>query len=65
VPNFGIDISQAIQSTDLNEWLHNRELIQQLVRQYLIRAQTKMKDKADQHRTDRVFNVGDSVYLKA
>jgi len=58
-------MSQAVQSADLTKWLQDRELLQQLVRQHLIRAQSKMKVQADKHHTDRVFNVGDSVYLKA
>lgn len=41
--HFGIDITQSCSITDLNNWLEERELMQQLVRQYLLRAQNKMK----------------------
>jgi transposase InsO family protein len=63
--HFGFDISQSCQSSDLAQWLSDRELMQQLVRQHLLRAQAKMKFQADKHRSDRVFNIGESVYLKA
>ena len=41
--HFGIDIAETCQSTDLQDWLEEKELIQKLVRQHLIRAQAKMK----------------------
>lgn len=63
--HFGIEISQSCQNADVQNWLEQRELMQQLVRQHLIRAQNKMKVQADKHRYARSFNVGDSVYLKA
>ena len=63
--HFGIDISQACKSSDLQGWLEERSLMQSLVRQHLIRAQHKMKTQADRHRTPRTFQSGDSVYLKA
>ena len=39
--------------------------MQSLVRQQLNRAQHKMKNQANRHRTPRSFQPGDSVYLKA
>ena len=63
--HFGIDISQACKSSDLQGWLEERSLMQSLVRQHLIRAQHKMKTQADRHRTPRTFQSGDYVYLKA
>ena len=38
--------------------------MQNLVRQHLIRAQDRMKRQADKGRSERVFQVGDRVYLK-
>lgn len=35
-----------------------------LLKQHLSRAQLRMKTQADKHRTERVFQVGDMVYLK-
>jgi hypothetical protein len=63
--HFGIDISQSCQVAELNKWLTERELMQHAVCQHLIRAQNKMKLQADKHRSDREFQQGDSVYLKA
>lgn len=34
------------------------------VRRHLLRAQQRMKAQADKRRSERSFNVGDSVYLK-
>lgn len=34
------------------------------VRQHLLRAQQRMKSQADKHRSERSFNVGDSVFLR-
>lgn len=49
---------------DLASWLKEREIMQQLLHQNLLKAQNKMKQQADKHRTDRQFVVGDKVYLK-
>jgi hypothetical protein len=36
----------------------------ELTRQHLARAQQRMKHQADKNRVERVFQVGDQVYLK-
>jgi hypothetical protein len=36
----------------------------QVLRQHLLRAKTRMKKQADQHRSERNFAIGDLVYLK-
>lgn len=59
----GLDIENC-QVPNLDEWLQDRSLMQQLLHQHLLRAQKKMKQSADKHRTDRSFSVGDQVYLK-
>jgi hypothetical protein len=48
---------------DLNEWLSKRSLMQDLARQYLLRAQAKMK-QSDKHHSEHTFQVGDWVFLK-
>lgn len=37
----------------------------ELVRQHLLRAKDRMKRQSDKHRSERVFQVGDWVFLKA
>ena len=56
--------ASACAASDLSDWLHEREVMQNLVRQHLIRAQDRMKRQADKGRSERVFQVGDRVYLK-
>lgn len=53
--HFGIDITQSCQVPDLQKWLTERELMQQLVKQHLHRAQSKMKNQADKRRSFRTF----------
>jgi hypothetical protein len=53
--HFGIDLAQSCPVDDLCTWLEERELMQHLVRQHLVRAQNKMKTQADKKRTNRVF----------
>jgi hypothetical protein len=50
---------------DLQDWLKEREVITSLLRQHLLRAQQRMKFQADKKRSDREFEVGDWVFLKA
>jgi hypothetical protein len=48
----------------LEDWLLDRSLMQDLIKQHLARAQERMKRQADKNRTKRSFDVGDLVYLK-
>ncbi|XP_040379158.1 uncharacterized protein LOC121054199 [Oryza brachyantha] len=49
---------------DLKEWLHERKVMIQLLKQHLNRAQQLMKLQADKKRSFREFQVGDQVFLK-
>jgi hypothetical protein len=49
---------------DLETWMQERELLSELVKQQLARAQQRMKSQADKNRSERSFEVGDRVYLK-
>ncbi|XP_073351889.1 uncharacterized protein [Aegilops tauschii subsp. strangulata] len=49
---------------DLSEWVADRAQMEALVRQHLLRARQQMKDLADKCRSDRIFAVGDRVFLK-
>lgn len=44
--------------------LQKRERMIQLVKLHMIRAQDRMRNQADKHRTDRRFTQGDWVWLK-
>ena len=44
--------------------LEAREAIIELLEFHIRRAQQRMKDLANRHRSDRVFAVGDWVYLE-
>jgi hypothetical protein len=49
---------------DVDTWLQERKQVQELLRQHLERVRLRMKHQADKHRTERVFQLGDFVYLK-
>jgi hypothetical protein len=61
---FGIDPTDASPITSLTEWLNERELMQHLIHQHLLRGQDRMKKQADKKRSERQFQVGDMVFLK-
>ncbi|KAK6124204.1 hypothetical protein DH2020_042040 [Rehmannia glutinosa] len=48
----------------LEQTLHMQQLIQHQLKHLLTQAQDRMKKLADKHRVERVFNIGDWVYLK-
>jgi hypothetical protein len=56
--------SSAPNLPELSRWLEDRQLMLQLVRQHLLRAQARMKRQADKRRSERSFSVGDMVFVK-
>lgn len=62
--HFGLDVDALQDVPDLHTWMQNRELMQAVVKQHLLRANARMKRQADKHRFERQFAVGDSVFLK-
>ncbi|KAA8524513.1 hypothetical protein F0562_010936 [Nyssa sinensis] len=44
--------------------LRDRDAILKLLKEHLVQSQQRMKQQADKHRSERVFVVGDWVYLK-
>uniref|UniRef100_A0A8R7Q7P2 Tf2-1-like SH3-like domain-containing protein n=1 Tax=Triticum urartu TaxID=4572 RepID=A0A8R7Q7P2_TRIUA len=62
--HLGIVPSTTSSVADLDAWLQERSEMLQLLHQQLLRAQQRMKSQADTHRSERSFEVGDSVYLK-
>jgi hypothetical protein len=62
--HFGIDSLDTCPSMELTDWLEEKQLMQNLIKQHLLRAQRHMKNQAEKRRSERVFNNGDWVYLK-
>ena len=64
-PNFGgmPNVSLAVEHLPSGLALPSQDHIEQL-RAHLLRAQERMKKQADKHRSEKVFQVGDSVLLK-
>jgi hypothetical protein len=59
----GIDPPPAADGK-LADWLQERAVMTELIRQHLVRAQDRMKKQADKNRTEHEFAVGTMVYLK-
>ncbi|KAA3477606.1 Retrotransposable element Tf2 [Gossypium australe] len=57
-------LAEASSVTVVDRSLQAREAARKLLHFHLKRAQTCMKQLADKHRTERIFHVGDLVYLK-
>lgn len=55
--HLGLDITMAAPVPELHQWLEDRELMQSLVRQHLLRAQACMKHQADKHHVDRCWGL--------
>ena len=62
--HFGIQGAAQCSSQDLTQWLGDRALMHQVIRDNLQRAQHRMKQQADKHRLECEFEVSDWVYLK-
>lgn len=48
----------------VDQWGMDMESTLKMVKEHLVQAQNHMKQLADRHRTKRVFQVGDWVYLR-
>ncbi|XP_026400580.1 uncharacterized protein LOC113296490 [Papaver somniferum] len=48
----------------VQDYLYDRDHMLQMLREDLLKVQTRMKFFSDKHRTDRTFAVGDMVFLK-
>jgi hypothetical protein len=51
-------------STDLTAFLQDKAVMNNLLQQHLAQAKQRMKSQADKRRSKRVFQVGDTVFLK-
>jgi hypothetical protein len=59
---FGVSADYALPSPDIDDWLAHHTLVNELVRQPLLRAQRRQKDFW--YRIERIFVVGGRVFLK-
>lgn len=62
--DFGISSESAIQVSGLDEWLNERQVLNDLVRQHLLRAKDHMKKQVDAKRSECSFLVLEWVFLK-
>jgi hypothetical protein len=62
--HFGITAESIVPVTELADWLRERQLMTKVIKLHLTRACDRMKKQADKHRSERSFEVGESVYLK-
>ncbi|XP_066317156.1 uncharacterized protein [Miscanthus floridulus] len=62
--HFVITNDVQAHAPELDQWLLERNLLQDVIQHQLHRAQQRMKHYADQHRSERELAVGEMVYLK-
>lgn len=60
----GVTNTSLCHAAELEQWLLERNLLNDLLYHHLHRAQQRMKHQADKNRSEREFAVGDQVYLK-
>jgi hypothetical protein len=61
---FGITATNSTPVDNLDQWLQERSVVQDLTRQHLSRAQLRMKYQANNGRTEHEFQEGDQVFVK-
>ena len=59
-----MNLDEVAPVPELHKWMADRELMHNVVKQHLLRAQARMKRQADKGRSERHFTVGDMVFLK-
>lgn len=62
---FGISNETQFHSADLEQWLLERNLLNDLLQHHLHRAQQRMKSQDDKHRSEREFQVGGTSIFEA
>lgn len=62
--HLGITNTNVAVPQDLKEWLADREVLMDVIKQQLNRACQRMKSQADKKRFERVFEVDDMVYIR-
>jgi hypothetical protein len=59
-----VTASDAVTTPELSQWIQQRRDMEELIKQRLARSKLRMKKQAEKHRSERVFQVGDFVFLK-
>jgi hypothetical protein len=62
--HFGVESSAVCPIPSLQEWIEEKKVMMDLVKQHLARAQLRMKVQADKKRYERSFQIGDMVYVR-
>jgi hypothetical protein len=64
-PNhFGITSCSVVSVPDLASSIQQRNMMNELLHQHLLRAQAQMKKQAHKNLSERTFDIGEFVYLK-
>ncbi|KAJ3687587.1 hypothetical protein LUZ61_016751 [Rhynchospora tenuis] len=63
-PDLGLGSPPVSRFDEVNVYLKERQQAIEILREKLNQAQSRMKQSADKRRTERVFEIGDWVYLK-
>jgi hypothetical protein len=63
--HFGISTEDMVSVPELSTWLHEKQLMTEVVKQHLAQAKDRMKKQVDLKRAERSFQSGDWVFLKA
>jgi hypothetical protein len=62
--HLGLSVPKPAASPSLTQWLQDRKVVTDLIKQHLNRAATRMKWQADKNRSERQFSEGDWIFLK-
>jgi hypothetical protein len=62
--HFGLSTPTPTQSPGMDQWLQDRQVVNELIKWHLQRAAACMKFQTEKERTERQFEVGDWVFLK-
>jgi hypothetical protein len=61
---FGLSATDSISVGDLEQWLSERRVMSELIKQHLSRAMLRMKHQTDKGRPEHNFMLDDWVFVK-
>jgi hypothetical protein len=62
--HFGLSAPTPTQSPGMDQWLQDRQVVNELIKRHLHRAAARVKFQTEKERTECQFEVGDWVFLK-